>query len=151
MRNLEEQLSKRSGKGTPAKLTCSSADPKKLLTTQKKFQKIKIEKNIIGIHSIPITAALLQEMPPKQVNNFMKINKSFILIIALILVIIYLAYSVVDKSITLSYSNQGCESSRADIDNVISLIEREWRGMNMEQIAYKLKNSSINKKQLTLK
>lgn len=87
-----------------------------------------------------------QEMPPKQVNNFMKINKSFILIIALILVIIYLAYSVVDKSITLSYSNQGCESSRADIDNVISLIEREWRGMNMEQIAYKLKNSSINKK-----
>ncbi|WP_425558488.1 Imm58 family immunity protein [Delftia tsuruhatensis] len=85
-------------------------------------------------------------MPPKQVNNFMKIKKSFILIIALILVIIYLAYSVVDKSITLSYSNQGCESSRADIDNVISLIEREWRGMNMEQIAYKLKNSSINKK-----
>lgn len=76
----------------------------------------------------------------------MKINKSFILIIALILVIIYLAYSVVDKSITLSYSNQGCESARADIDNVISLIEREWGGMDMEQTAYKLKNSSISKK-----
>lgn len=62
------------------------------------------------------------------------------------MVIIYLAYSVVDKSITLSYSNQGCESARADIDNVISLIEREWRGMDMEQTVYKLKNSSINKK-----
>lgn len=76
----------------------------------------------------------------------MKINKSFILIIALILVIIYLSYSVIDKSITLSYSNQGCESARADIDNVISLIEREWSGMNMEQITYKLKNESIDKK-----
>ncbi|MBO0987966.1 immunity protein 58 [Delftia acidovorans] len=87
-------------------------------------------------------------MPPKQVNNFMKINKSFILIIALILVIIYLSYSVVDKSITLSYSNQGCESARADIDNVIPLIEREWRGMDMEQIKYKIKTASINKKEI---
>jgi len=146
MRNLEEQLSKRSGKGTPAKLTCSSADPKKVADYAKEISENKDRENIIGIHSIPITAALLQEMPPKQVNNFMKINKSFILIIALILVIIYLACSIVDKSITLSYSNQGCESARADIDNVISLIEREWRGMDMEQTAYKLKNSSINKK-----
>ncbi|WP_198041281.1 Imm58 family immunity protein [Delftia sp. HK171] len=77
----------------------------------------------------------------------MKINKSSILIIALTLVIVYLSYSVVDKSITLSYSDQGCGSARADIDNITSLIEREWTGMNMEQIAYKLENTSINKKE----
>jgi hypothetical protein len=87
-------------------------------------------------------------MLPKQDNNFMKINKSSILIIALTLVIVCLSYSVVDKSITLSYSDQGCGSARADIDNITSLIEREWKGMNMEQIAYKLENTSINKKEI---
>ncbi|WP_288124959.1 RHS repeat-associated core domain-containing protein, partial [Delftia sp. 13_1_20CM_4_67_18] len=41
MRNLEEQLSKRSGKGTPAKLTCSSADPKKVADYAKEISENK--------------------------------------------------------------------------------------------------------------
>ncbi|WP_310889438.1 Imm58 family immunity protein [Delftia sp. UME58] len=85
-------------------------------------------------------------MSPKQVHNQMKINKTFILIISMISVIVFLSYSNVDKSITLSYSNQGYESARVDIDNLVVLIEREWVGMDVEVVQDKMKNATINKK-----
>ena len=76
----------------------------------------------------------------------MKINKTFILIISMISVIVFLSYTNVDKSITLSYSNQGYESARVDIDNLVVLIEREWVGMDVEVVQDKMKNATINKK-----
>nr|WP_312372508.1 Imm58 family immunity protein [Delftia acidovorans] len=85
-------------------------------------------------------------MSPKQVHNQMKINKTFILIISMISVIVFLSYTNVDKSITLSYSNQGYESARVDIDNLVVLIEREWVGMDVEVVQDKMKNATINKK-----
>lgn len=64
----------------------------------------------------------------------------------MISVIVFLSYSNVDKSITLSYSNQGYESARVDIDNLVVLIEREWVGMDVEVVQDKMKNATINKK-----
>jgi len=84
-------------------------------------------------------------MQLKRANNHMKINKTSILIIGLMFIIIFLSYNIIDKSITLTYSNQGCESSRGDIDNLLSLIEKEWIGMDVKIIENKMKTPSTNK------
>ena len=75
----------------------------------------------------------------------MKIKILYLVIILLALLCSILLYLFIDRLITLSYSNQGCESARGDIDNVIVLIERDWAGMEKEKVEHKLKEAMDGK------
>jgi CCR4-NOT transcriptional regulation complex NOT5 subunit len=67
------------------------------------------------------------------------------LIIVLFLGCVVLTYFLVDCSISLSYSNQGNESTIRLVNNLESLIEHEWHGMSKDEVHKKLKEQQKSK------
>jgi len=78
--------------------------------------------------------------------------KKFIILIAFIFLLIacsWFAYLWIDRSITLSYTNQEFESCIKSENALASLLEQEWRGKKKSEVIKILQNEvdkDLNKK-----